>query len=142
MENLTFTLSDLIVTDLKDPRNYLKYIKCDPHFINQLKQEYAIASDLKKDILKIQKKLKSTNLRLNSIAKQLNENSSQTDDNEVQEVLKTIVIEPENLIFTISETEVQGVSPNLVFEQKDNSGQAKTQFLYLNQSFKPFLIYL
>lgn len=55
---------------------------------------------------------------------------------------KTVVLEPENLIFTLKEQKIEGVVPNLVFEQKNEQGKMITQHMYLNQSYKPFLIYL
>lgn len=127
---------------MKDPRNYLKLIKSCPDFLELLSKEYAVASDLKKDILKIQKKMKNSNLRLNSIARQLNENSSQTSQSEEVDLIKTVVLEPDNLIFTISQTEIVNIYPDLVFEQKDSSGKTTPHYFYLNKSFKPFLTYL
>jgi hypothetical protein len=55
---------------------------------------------------------------------------------------KTIVLEPMGIIFTIQTEEIEGVTPNLVFELKDAEGKVQTNYLYLNQSFKPFLLYL
>lgn len=86
-------------------------------------------------------KAKTGALRLNSIMRRLNDSSSQTDDNEMK-IWKTIVLEPNDLIFTIRQEKIDDIFPNLVFEWKDSQGYIKTHYLYLNQSFKPFLIYL
>ena len=130
-----------IVSDLKDPKNYFKYIQNIPKFFDSIKKEYDVASELKSEIKKLQKKIKSANLRLNSIARQLNDSDSQTDDNDYK-IRKTVVLEPLDIIFTVQEHEVEGSTPNLIFEQKDTDGQVKTNYLYLNQSYKPFLKYL
>lgn len=135
---LTFPI---IVKDVKDPNNYFRYIKGTSGFLDTLRQEYDIAYDLKDEIKKLQKKLKSAHLRLNSIAKNLNDSASHNSDDGISEP-KTIVLEPMGIIFTIQTEEIEGVTPNLVFELKDAEGKVQTNYLYLNQSFKPFLLYL
>lgn len=74
---LTFPI---IVKDVKDPNNYFRYIKGTSGFLDTLRQEYDIAYDLKDEIKKLQKKLKSAHLRLNSIAKNLNDSASHNSD--------------------------------------------------------------
>lgn len=135
----------IIVTNLKDPYNYVKYIKHWDGFLDQIRKEYYIANSLKNEIKQIQRKLRTGSLRLNSNHQLLQpekDSSSRTDDNDSTAVKNTIVIEPEDLIFTLKTREIEGVVPNLVFEQKDKEGKRVTHYLYLNQSFKPFLKYL
>lgn len=128
-----------LAKDVKDPSNYLNYITHMDDFMAELRKSYDVAYDLKEDIHKLQKKLKSANLRLNSISKHLNDSSSQNEDNDFLTPY-TIVLEPMDLIFTIRHSELKDMVPNLVFEQKDSDGKVQTNYLYFNQSFKPFLI--
>lgn len=68
-----------------------------------------------------------------------NDNGSENTD---AKSIKTVVIELDDLIFTIRDKPIDDIPPNLVFEQKDETGNLKTSYLYFNQSYKPFLIFL
>lgn len=119
----------------------MTYIKENSEFMRTISKEFEIVSTLKSDIRKLQKKLKSSSMKLNVLQRQQQDSSSFTDDNDLGNK-KTVILEPEGLIFTVLDYEVEECVPNLVFEQKDQQGRKVTQYLYMNQSYKPFLIYL
>ena len=90
----------------------------------------------------MQKKIKSNSIKQLFLLRELQDLGSNTDDSEDIQYKKTVVLEPEDLIFTILDNQIEGASPNLVFEQKDIDGNMATYYMYLNQSYKPFLHYL
>lgn len=88
----------------------------------------------KNNVMRIPTQQQFLNAEKGSIAK--------TTDVDGNIAKKVIVLEPEDLIFTIQNTEIAGQVPNLVFERVGEKGKMVTQYLYLNQSYKPFLLYL
>ena len=100
---------------------------------------------MKSDIKDIQKQMRNNVLRIPTIQR-INpverDSSSKTSDNEASMSKKVIVLEPDNILFTIEDSEIPGLVPNLVFERAGENGQGINQFLYLNQSYKPFLLYI
>ena len=131
-----------IVSDLKDPDNYVYYIKSNQEFMNEFTKEYEAVKDLKADIKRIQKKIRSSSIKVWLAMNAPQILASNTDDNEEIKHKKTVILEPEDIIFTIRDQEIEGSTPNLVFEQKNAEGKLITQYMYLNQSYKPFLIYI
>ena len=105
-------------------------------------KQYEIVREFRGDIKEIQKKIKSSSIKHLSLSRQPLDSGSNTDDNENIQYKKTIVLELEDLIFTILDHKVEGVNPNLVFEQRNEEGVMITQYMYMNQSYKPFLLYI
>lgn len=133
-----------LVTDLKNPMNYVTYIKSLKNFKSSLTRQYTIGRALQEDLTKILKKLKRTStMRIDAIPQMIHENGSATDASELYTPRKTIVVEPEDLLFTIKDHEVKDETPTFVFEQKvPNSNETQTQYLYLNPGFKGFLNFI
>lgn len=132
------------IANLKDPNNYIKYIRHWDDFVDELQKEFKIAAALSQDIKKIHKQMRSNSMKISNHQRvlQVEKNSTSVTCNESVSLKKTLVIEPENLLFTIRDEEIPGVAPNLVFERQGKNGESITQYLYLNQSYKPFLIYI
>lgn len=131
-----------IVSNLKDPDNYVNYIKSNEEFMDSVASQYEAVKGFRHEIKKIQKKIRSTSIKQLTSIRQGYDSGSNTDNSEYLHMRKVVVLEPEDLIFTLTENKIDGIVPNLVFEQKNEFGEITTQHMYMNQSFKPFLIYL
>lgn len=134
-----------LVTDLKNPKNFAKYIKGEAEFIRQMKDQFRVVNPLRYEIKQIQRQMRSGALKLAAQVRGSPTGQSsncRTDDWEIPRIKKTLVIEPENLIFTIKTEKLENVDPNLVYEEADSDGNPQLNYMYLTQSYQPFLKYI
>ena len=109
--------------------------------MEQIHKEYDAVKDLSVDIRRMQRKMRTSSIKMSLNSKSQQAPGSYTNNYE-EDIKKTVVLEPEDIIFTILDYELEDSTPNLIFEQKNSEGELVTQYMYMNQSFKPFLIFL
>jgi hypothetical protein len=94
------------------------------------------------DIRIIQKTIKQGLMKMGTIRRQPTHNDGSLSPTTVGDFKDTIVLEPEDLIFTIRDSQIPNMRPSLVFEMVDDNKETVTQFMYMNQFSIPFLKYI
>ena len=91
------------------------------------------------DIRIIQKTIKQGLIKMGTIRRQPGQNNGYLSPTSVGDFKDTIVLEPEDLIFTIRDSMIPNRRPSLVFEMMNDNNKSVTQFMYMNQFSIPFL---
>jgi hypothetical protein len=91
------------------------------------------------DIRIIQKTIKQGLMKMGTIRRRTSQNSDALSPTSVGDFKDTIVLEPEDLIFTIRDSKIPNRRPSLVFEMVNDNKETVTQFMYMNQFSTPFL---
>jgi hypothetical protein len=94
------------------------------------------------DIKLVQKTIKQGLTGMGSIRKRSSQINEAVPPPTVGNFKDTIILEPEDLIFTIKDSEIPDVRPSLVFEMVNDDKETVTQYMYMNQFSIPFLKYI
>ena len=120
----------------------MKYTSQVIKFYDRLHAEFSLVEDLKSDIKKIQKRMRNKLTKLVSYQKMRTKSPSVMSNTTLGDCKGTIVIEPNDLIFTVKDCKMSEVEPHLVFETKNEEGEPVTQYMYLNTTAVPFLKFI
>ena len=134
--------TDYIVTDLKHPSSYIKYVTQLGDFAKQINSQFSLVKDLKSDIRVIQKTIRQGLTKLGTVKRTRRNNTGGLSPTTAGEYKDTIVLEPEDLIFTIQNSRIPDLPPNLVYDIMNDYGETFTQYMYINRFAISFLKYI
>jgi len=131
-----------IVTELKSPENYVKFVSQYGNFTKELHAQYSLVSSLKDSIRSIQSKSRGSIVKSLSFLRNPEYSGSSPSLTSAGDVKDMIVLEPVDIIFSITTSPIDDLELSTVVEYKGDNGEVCPYFVYLNKFAIKFLNFI